>query len=407
MDARLESRNRLCMPSVLSESRVMWVYEPEPDTSSSPLAPLPHRTRVLSVRWVPGVRYASVPMMGFTPCRVAFFQKSNAPNILPWSVIAMAVIPCARVAEISSATRAAQSSIEYSVCTCRCANDSDTNLLTRCTASVCGEDFQFTFARLRTVAQHRQCIGWSSGGCQGHHTHPHPLPRPGKAQRELARVQPLPRHAQTLCEHRISTVHEVTDTGMALCRHVHPNLVGSSCLKMNFQQGCPDKCLHRLVVRDRVSAVGCDRKPPLRMGVSPDGRIDRATQGIRMPLDNGVIDLCHLAVVKLSLQLCVGSFALCHNHEPTRAGIKAVHNPLPLCRTRCGNPEARRSKPTHHRWSRPSERGMRRDSRRFVHDHDVFVIVDDIHAGNDNGFNTQHSWCLPRHGQPRIRMQSI
>src|SRR6218665_2156050 len=63
-------------------------------------------------------------------------------------------------------------------------------------------------------------------------------------------------------------------------------------------------------------------------------------------------------------------------------------------------PPPRRSPP-------PPEGGPPPAPRRFVHDHDVFVIVDDIHAGNDNGFNTQHSWCLPRHGQPRIRMQSI
>ncbi len=42
------------MPSVFSESRVMWVYEPEPDTSSSP--PLAQRTLVRSNREVFGVR---------------------------------------------------------------------------------------------------------------------------------------------------------------------------------------------------------------------------------------------------------------------------------------------------------------------------------------------------------------
>ena len=42
------------MPSVLSESSVMWVYDPEPDTSSSP--PLAQRTLVRSNREVFGVR---------------------------------------------------------------------------------------------------------------------------------------------------------------------------------------------------------------------------------------------------------------------------------------------------------------------------------------------------------------
>lgn len=41
------------MPSVDSDSRVMCVYAPAPETSSRP--PSPHFTRVLSERWVPGV----------------------------------------------------------------------------------------------------------------------------------------------------------------------------------------------------------------------------------------------------------------------------------------------------------------------------------------------------------------
>ena len=55
----------------------MWVYAPPPDTSS-PLeasAP-PHFTRVLSERCVPGVMYASVPMIGLTPCAFAARQNS-------------------------------------------------------------------------------------------------------------------------------------------------------------------------------------------------------------------------------------------------------------------------------------------------------------------------------------------
>ena len=59
----------------------MCVYAPDPDTSSPP--PSPQRTRVLSERWVPGVRYASVPMIALTPWACDCFQKSNAPNVLP------------------------------------------------------------------------------------------------------------------------------------------------------------------------------------------------------------------------------------------------------------------------------------------------------------------------------------
>ncbi len=61
--------------------------------------------------------YASVPMMGLTPLAVACFQKSYAPNMLPWSVTAMAGMPCSETACMRGPTRAAPSSIEYSLCT--------------------------------------------------------------------------------------------------------------------------------------------------------------------------------------------------------------------------------------------------------------------------------------------------
>ncbi len=80
--------------------------------------------RVRSPRCVPGVMYASVPMMGFTPAALACFQKSNAPNTLPWSVIATAGIFCSAAACTSGPTRAAPSSIEYSLWTWRWTNES-------------------------------------------------------------------------------------------------------------------------------------------------------------------------------------------------------------------------------------------------------------------------------------------
>ncbi len=46
--------------------------------------------------------------------------------MLPWSVIATAVIPSRAASANSRPTLAAPSSIEYSVCTCRWTNESDT-----------------------------------------------------------------------------------------------------------------------------------------------------------------------------------------------------------------------------------------------------------------------------------------
>ncbi len=65
-----------------------------------------------------------MPMIGLTPAAVAFFQKSKAPKTLPWSVIARAGMPIAAASANRSVRRAAPSSMEYSVCACRCTNES-------------------------------------------------------------------------------------------------------------------------------------------------------------------------------------------------------------------------------------------------------------------------------------------
>ena len=69
------------MPVLFSAHMVIWVYAPEAATSSP--VPSPNRTRLRSLRCVFGVRYASSPMIGFTPAAVPFFQNSYAPNRLP------------------------------------------------------------------------------------------------------------------------------------------------------------------------------------------------------------------------------------------------------------------------------------------------------------------------------------
>ena len=77
-----------------------------------------------SKRDVPGVTYASMPMIGLIPAAVACLTKSYAPKTLPWSVIASAGIPIRAASVNRSFSRAAPSSMEYSVCTCRCTKES-------------------------------------------------------------------------------------------------------------------------------------------------------------------------------------------------------------------------------------------------------------------------------------------
>src|SRR3712207_2005559 len=58
-------------------------------------------------------------MIGLSPWALAPDQNSNAPKTLPWSVIAIAGIPRSAVRANMSSSRAAPSSMEYSVWPCR------------------------------------------------------------------------------------------------------------------------------------------------------------------------------------------------------------------------------------------------------------------------------------------------
>src|SRR5712691_1582241 len=73
----------------------------------------------LELRRDSGATYASMPITGVIPASLACRWNSAAPNMLPWSVIATCVMPWALTSLKSSLSRAAPSSIEYSVCTCR------------------------------------------------------------------------------------------------------------------------------------------------------------------------------------------------------------------------------------------------------------------------------------------------
>src|SRR4051794_41002200 len=67
-----------------------------------------------------------MPRTGLTPALRAASYMGSAPYMLPWSVIPTAGWPSAAAAATTSPIRDAPSSIEYSVCRCRCTNESPT-----------------------------------------------------------------------------------------------------------------------------------------------------------------------------------------------------------------------------------------------------------------------------------------
>ncbi|CAO0826263.1 hypothetical protein SMICM17S_04866 [Streptomyces microflavus] len=70
-----ESRKRLCSPVLFDAQIVLWVYPPDPDTSSRFWCGCPHCTLRLCLR-DSGATYASMPMIGVTPALVAEWKKS-------------------------------------------------------------------------------------------------------------------------------------------------------------------------------------------------------------------------------------------------------------------------------------------------------------------------------------------
>src|SRR6478735_3531917 len=95
-----------------------------------------------------------MPMIGLIPAARALDQNSWAPNTLPWSVIAIESMPSSAVRSNMSVSRAAPSSMEYSVCTWRCANPSLEPVDMRA----------FSTPSRRVVSRARRTAGESRGG---------------------------------------------------------------------------------------------------------------------------------------------------------------------------------------------------------------------------------------------------
>lgn len=75
-------------------------------------------------------------------------------------------------------------------------------------------------------------------------------------ERELMRMQPLPRETEAGRQRGVGPVERITDARMPVRRHVHADLVSASGLEMDFEKRRAGERLERLVVGDRGLAVG-------------------------------------------------------------------------------------------------------------------------------------------------------
>ncbi|GAA3132155.1 hypothetical protein GCM10020001_062970 [Nonomuraea salmonea] len=99
-----------------------------------------------------GATYASMPMIGLTGEPEATFWNSYAPNMLPWSLIAIAGISSRSASLNSGFSFAAPSSMLYSVCTCRCTKD----LLTRSPNLRPGQTYRMSLFRPSPHSERRR-----------------------------------------------------------------------------------------------------------------------------------------------------------------------------------------------------------------------------------------------------------
>src|SRR3954464_11603152 len=162
------------------------------------------------------------------PALRALFQKSNAPNTKPWSVVARAFMPSTSAWLNRSPSRAAPSSIEYSVWLCRWTKESLpvlvlTSCLFCCPVSILDPVFG---QGLERVGQVRRIVAGEL----------HPVPRPRVGETEPAGVQPLPGQPEVGGQLRVRAVGQVSGAGMVQGGKMHPDLVGAPGFQVHFHQ---------------------------------------------------------------------------------------------------------------------------------------------------------------------------
>ena len=83
---------------------------------------------------------------------------------------------------------------------------------------------------------------------------------------------------------------------------MNSNLVGSTSLKFNFNEGNGAVILDYLIVGNALLAIGYDGKSVILFRVSINGRIDCSGGWIHMTLDKGMINFFNFTILECTLQ---------------------------------------------------------------------------------------------------------
>lgn len=196
-------------------------------------------------------------------------------------------------------------------------------------------------------------------------------------ERERLGVEPRPtritRHPPTRPIDGISNDRMIDRT------HVDADLVCAPGLQSDGHE--------RLVVilpLSKAAVVGSSRASPFGNGhprrmrvVPPDGCVDR-TGGIReSSRDQSEIAPVDLAPLECRLQMVERGRCLRHDEEPGGVAIDTVHDPPSMLRTESGDLRETGKKPVRKGPTRSPRTGVNDDSRGFVYDDHVVILIRD------------------------------
>ena len=162
-------------------------------------------------------------------------------------------------------------------------------------------------------------------------------------------------------------------------------LVSAPRYRLQLQQGeAPrqrrGRAVQRLahaVLRLRLATAGHHRHLLAVAGVPADGRLDCALGRLRHALYQRQVGLMHLSFLELMGQAGPGPLAPGDDQEPRGVLVQTMDDPRPhrvprLCQLRRDGQQG-----VHQRAAGVPRRRVYGEPRRFVHDDDVFVLVDD------------------------------
>ncbi len=189
----------------------------------------------------------------------------------------------------------------------------------------------------------------------------------------------------------VTAVRRIPDHRMADRGEMHPDLMGAPGLERAREQAAArlvEDALHFVAGAGGPARVAHGHARPSRRR-PPDGCVDRAARRRRSPpYERGVAPVDGTRGELLD-QRVVGTRGACHDHEPARVAVEAVHDARPEWVADIRDLGIAREQPVHERSGGVAGARMHDQTRGLGDDDDVVVLVPHHHF--DIGFgNRRH-----------------